>query len=93
MGLFSARNKVAFGHPRSGREAQRCPRIPAEPLGRQRASLTELGMNGGRPAHEVRPPPLHRIPRRAQPLVFIPNQLENNHTGERSTLRSTSLWG
>lgn len=62
--------------PALGGGVQMSPRTPSEPLGQHQTSLTELGVKGGRLAHDVRPPFLHRIHRLVWPFAFSPNQLE-----------------
>lgn len=76
-GFTPARNKKGFLVAPAPGERRRChPKSQQRPLGCHGASLTELGMKGGRLAHDVRSLFLHCVRRFVQPLVLSPNQLK-----------------
>lgn len=84
--------KRVFVAPIPG-ERRRCHlKSQQRPLGCHGASLTELGVKGGRLAHDVRSLFLHRVRRLVQSLVLSPNQLKLKKR-ERSQFSSISLWG
>lgn len=86
-GFIPPRNKRAFGNSSSGTEVEMTPEISAV----HRASLTQLGLNGGRFAHDVWTPFLHHICPFVQPLLFSPNQLKKSRKKHLASLHGDEV--